>query len=211
MHEDGSVTDGLVSNRLWFASMVAGTTVFGTIALTAPFVLSRSPLPYMATPSRKVRRALEYLKQNGHSCCTFVDLGSGDGEAVYQATQVGYQRAIGIELNYTLALLAKFRRRFFWTADQRSRSMFLTNDLFQYNLQSADTVMIFGVKPLMLQLSQKLNRECRPGTHVLSYRFQLPYVTADRAKGADDDLLLTAEIVYDEEEMTIYRIAAKYE
>jgi len=194
------------SNRLLLAGLVAGTTVFGAMALMAPFVFSKSPLPYMATPSPKVRKALEYLKQRGHPCSLFVDLGSGDGEAVYQAVQTGYDKAVGIELNYTLALLARIRRRFFWSAEQRQRSSFLCQNMFQYNIASADTVMIFGVKPLMEPLSQKLAHECRPGTMILSYRFQLPL--ADKKKRKD---LLSAETVYEDQEMRIYNCAEKGE
>ena len=89
------------NNRLWWGALMAGSTVLGTLALTAPFVLSRPPLPYMATPGHKIKHALEFIqtkpgrKQPG----VFVDLGSGDGEGVYQAVRMGYQQAVGIELN----------------------------------------------------------------------------------------------------------------
>lgn len=179
----------------WIAAAAAGSVVLGTLALTAPF-LSRSPLPYMATPAGKVRRALESVKSKRHK---FVDLGSGDGEAVYQATQVGYRQSVGVELNWTLVSLAQLRR-LLWTADERSRSTFHRQDLFQYNLSDADTVLIFGVNPLMVPISRKLAAECRAGTHILSYRFKLPLYDNE----ATNDLL-DADIVYDHEEMVVYR------
>jgi hypothetical protein len=150
--------DSKKRGRLMIASTIFGASVFGTLALTAPFVFMRSPLPYMATPGRKVYQALHYLKrsQQKYPNRTFVDMGSGDGEAVYQALKVGYQKAVGIELNYTLYAIAQCRRLFFWTPDERARSTFLCQDFFKYNLEHADTVMIFGVNPLM---NKSINRK----------------------------------------------------
>ena len=75
--------------------------------------------------------------------------------------------------------------------------------------------MIFGVQPLMETLSRKLARTCQPGTFVLSYRFQLPTQaqqgpptissTTDSAQRSEDDLL-NAEMVYNEQEMRIYKV-----
>lgn len=193
--------------RLRTAGLVAGTTVFGTIALIAPFVVSRSPLPYMATPGFKVQRALQHISSQGHARGLFVDLGSGDGEAVYQAVQMGYNRAVGVELNFTLFALAQFRRLFFWSKEERRRSTFLCRNLFDYNVHQADTVMLFGVKPLMKPLSEKMASECRAGAHILSYRFQLPVGTDTGLRESENNTRkpLNARLVYDEEEMRIYK------
>eukprot|EP00977_Amphora_coffeiformis_P002386 scaffold448_cov156-Amphora_coffeaeformis.AAC.15 len=187
-------------SRLWLGALIAGSTVVGTLALTAPFVLSRSPLPYMATPGHKIKKALEFIqiKSGQKQTRIFVDLGSGDGEGVYQAVRTGYQQAVGIELNWTLCTLSRIRRQFFWEHSLRRRSQFLNQDFFPYSLAQADTCMIFGVTPLMEPISRKLALECAPGTHVLAYRFKLPLVTEN------DPKLLNAEIVYDVEEMRVY-------
>jgi hypothetical protein len=195
--------------RLMMAGLVAGTTVFGTLALIAPFVFTRSPLPYMATPSQKVRQALKHLADNGHERGLFVDLGSGDGEAVKQAVQMGYRRAVGVELNVTLYALAQIRRLFFWTRDERARSNFYCRNLFDYSIKEADAVFFFGVTPLLIPISEKIAKECRAGTHVLAYRFPLPLSTKQHGDGDDGDESETetpyAKLVYDEEEMRIYQ------
>jgi hypothetical protein len=188
--------------RLMNAGLVAGTTVFGTLALIAPFVLTRSPLPYMATPGSKVKRALQHLTHQGHERGVFADLGSGDGEAVYQAVKMGYRRAVGVELNFTLYALAQFRR-LFWTQDERARSKFFCRNLFHHDIKDADAVFFFGVTPLLIPISEKIASECREGAHVLSYRFPLPLST----KNGDNDESETpyAKLVYDDEEMRIYQ------
>lgn len=206
------------TRALWGAA-IAGTTVLGTLALTAPFILSRSPLPYMATPGHKIKKALEFIQktttdsgttQSATARGTFVDLGSGDGEGVYQAAKAGYQQAIGIELNWTLCTVSRIRRQFFWDANLRRRSQFKNEDFFGYSLKHAQVCMIFGVIPLMKPISRKLAQECAPGTHVLAYRFQLPLAGDDNGEqdgddNDDDSTLLNAEVVYDVEDMRVYK------
>jgi len=226
-------------HRPWIAAGIAGTTVLGVVALTAPFVVlptAKKGLPYMATPANKLQKALQFLqqRQQQHSKSTphhhrvFVDLGSGDGEGVYQAVQLKqdhhythpyYQSCIGIELNATLYLLSNLRRRFFWSPDERYRSEFQCRDFWNTSLllSTADTILIFGIAPLMRPLSAKLRRDCcRPGTHILSYRFPLPVAAASaddndgmsgekkRNNDKDNELLVRADLIYDEEEMRIY-------
>ena len=261
---------------------IVGTTMMGTLVLTAPFVLQyiRSPLPYMATPKAKVRKALQFValrkvkmatknktavmispnhhqQQVAHESISnyynFVDLGSGDGEAVYQALQQThpfvYQQATGIELNSTLWALSQLRRWLLWGGEKRKRSSFFCRDMFTFDVSSParhpgvqdgpesgpihcnTTVMIFGVKPLMTSISQKLARECVEGTHVLAYRFPLPLleisddnddsndsgnvgsrsnktpaeaIAKDKQSNDMEDLLLAARLVYDVEEMRVY-------
>ena len=236
--------------RKWIAGGIAGTTVLGMVALTVPFVVlptARKGLPYMATPAHKLKKALEVIRQRRRLLKShknvddsslqqpsrvFVDLGSGDGEGVYQAVKLlddensrpdkdgsppsyYYSSCIGIELNMTLYLLSNFRRLLFWSRPERARSQFQCRDFWTNTtslLRTADTVLIFGVAPLMQPLSVMLRANgLRRGTHVVSYRFPLP-VVATAKKGDDDDennvnkdnSLLRATLIYDEEEMRIY-------
>ena len=46
----------------------------------------------------------------------FVDLGSGDGQAVYEAAKLGHT-SVGIEFNWTLWAFSSLRRQFFWSSD----------------------------------------------------------------------------------------------
>ena len=221
---------GQENNHKWIGLAIVGTTIGGTIALTAPFVLQhlRSPLPYMATPKSKVKRALEFIcarqqrkLANNTAAASislqqpltrqqqqlkkgprhFVDLGSGDGEAVYQAVQVKiphhqshentppnfyYTTATGIELNFTLWALAQFRRNLFWGRHGRQHSSFLWGDMFAHDLRGTDTVIIFGVAPLMAKLSRKLASETQPGTYVLAYRFPIPLASTSVSALASD-------------------------
>mmetsp|Transcript_12345 Transcript_12345/g.23137 ORF Transcript_12345/g.23137 Transcript_12345/m.23137 type:complete len:257 (+) Transcript_12345:33-803(+) len=183
-------------------AMIA-TTMIGTAALTFPFIMMqlRSPLPYMATPKKKVLVALEEIskrkyisynhhdknytpvsninvynkninKNNIHNPLRFFDLGSGDGETVLAAGSAGW-KATGIELNSTLWAISSIRR---WCSNKfiRSNCNFLWGDMWKYDIRDADAVMIFGVKPLMPKIAKKISKECKSGTFVMSYRFCIP-------------------------------------
>ncbi|KAL3945876.1 MAG: hypothetical protein SGBAC_000027 [Bacillariaceae sp.] len=89
-----------LENTSRIAGAIFGTIVIGIFGLKAPFVFTKSRLPYMATPGTKIRKALQHLSKE-KTPRIFVDLGSGDGEAVYQAAKLGYT-AVGIELNFTM-------------------------------------------------------------------------------------------------------------
>ena len=187
-----------LADRSRIGGAIFGTIVIGVFGLKAPFVFTKSRLPYMATPATKIRKALQHLgkeKKPG----LFVDLGSGDGEGVYQAAKFGYN-AVGIELNFTMWALSSIRRRLFWTAAERSRSKLLWSDLFEYDLRDANAVMIFGVTPLMKPLSQKISSQCKSGTDILSYRFSLPLAHDKKTQN-----LMKGAMIYDHEEMRIYR------
>lgn len=191
-----------INRNLQRGGVVVGSTIALILGLTAPFVFLRSPLPYMATPGPKIRHALQFLgKANDPKLSTFIDLGSGDGEAVYQAARLGY-RAVGIELNFTMWAFSSLRRQLFWSKVEKANSTILWRNFFDYDIGHANTVMIFGVTPLMKSFSKKIAAESQPGTDILSYRFGIPLANPKRPESSE---LLRANIIYDQQEMRIYR------
>ena len=59
----------------------------------------------------------------------------------------------------------------------------------------------------MVPLSEKLARECAPGTLILSYRFMIPLASNEKESfDAASDALLSADVIYDHEEMRIYQV-----
>ena len=121
---------GIKSNtNLTGGMLVVGASMIGLIGMQFPFLFIKNA-PYMATPARKVRDALKFIDRRRNikppasfsmsakqsSPPTFVDLGSGDGQAVYEAAKLGYE-AVGIEFNWTLWALSSLRRQFFWSSE----------------------------------------------------------------------------------------------
>jgi hypothetical protein len=142
--------------------------------IVMPFISGQS-LPYMATPIRKIQHALQFIQKqqqqkklirNNHMVSQhtkhsfhqkiqrqFLDLGSGDGETIYQAMQLVnqqhdlsrnntnsvssnddsyyyYTKCIGIELNTTLYVVSYLRRILFWKRNEQIRSQFLCRNMF---------------------------------------------------------------------------------
>ena len=205
-------------NSKQIAASILGASFVGTIALVSPFVFMqiKSPLPYMATPRRKIINALEFIKsQHQQKDIRFkpryFDLGSGDGETVLAAGSMNW-RATGFELNSTLYLISKAR----WLMTPhviRKNCDFRYGDMWKQNIGDADAVMIFGVKPLMPKIAHKIQSECRTGTFVLSYRFHIPLMNGNdhKVKLGQNEVkgsagFLNADLVYDEEDMRVYRL-----
>jgi hypothetical protein len=99
------------------AAAFASVALLGA-AFTAPFfVVPWLPrrvfggLPYYATSPRRVRRLLAALPpSHTDPGRAFVDLGSGDGVAVFAAAERG-MRAYGVELNMSLVAVSKLAAR----------------------------------------------------------------------------------------------------
>ena len=134
----------------------------------------------------------------------YVDLGSGDGSSVIHAAKIGYI-ATGIELNTTLFLLSLLRQRYHQFLNftstiatttttntvmtnntlQQQRitkfiygNMFQTNSIIQKSIQNADVIMIFGVPSLMTRIASLLNKNCKVGCYIMSYRFRIPLLSS---------------------------------
>jgi hypothetical protein len=249
-HEHNSNEEQLSSSFPVTALLISSSVVGSILLLTLPFIvlpfLSGQTMPYMATPKKKIIDALEFVQQHQHTRTRklnhplyntslqnekprhFLDLGSGDGEAVYQAVQLRnkcaqndnepnscvnknkhyFNQCTGVELNTTLYLWSCWRRTMFMTRHEKLRSKFLCRNMFQPQrfsknlIRQADVIMIFGIPPLMAPLSELLlQQQCQPGTYILSYRFPLP-ITDDVQN--ETISLLPAKIIYDQDEMRIY-------
>jgi len=192
---------------------ISGIAAGSFLAMT-PFVLMhfKSSLPYMATPRRKIVLALKTLEQRvqqqqnkrsivGHEKprLRLTDMGSGDGEAILVAAQRGWI-ATGVEMNPTLWAVSMLRILGL-KSEERNRARFVRGDMFSQDISSSDAIIIFGVKPLMPAIADKIRNEAKPGAFVISYRFLLPL--------GDQCGQIDAEIIKDQEDMRIYQLRKK--
>ena len=97
-----------------------------------------------------------------------VDIGCGDGRVLREAKRRYGVRALGFEVNllaYTLARLS--------TIGMEGIEVRLTN-FWNVDMGDADVVFCYLFPDVMGRLAQKLLRELRPGTSVISCNFPLP-------------------------------------
>jgi hypothetical protein len=178
-------TPAVVPAILLTTGIVGGILVLTVPFVILP--LCGHSLPFMATPAVKVKKALQFIQKRhqqrqqtqkllvgpakkamDHAQSEsatiarrrmFLDLGSGDGEAVWQAAQMHssdgdgdgdennrrassvqrqeehnqyhyYTDCVGVELNSTLYLVSVLRRALFWSHSVRQRSRFYCRDVW---------------------------------------------------------------------------------
>ena len=79
---------------------------------------------------------------------------------------------MGYELNPILVWISRFRLH-----DYGLRSTVYRRNLLEADLSRATVVMIFGMEWIMPLVADKIKKECRPGTRVVSFAFSLPGLT----------------------------------
>ena len=98
------------------------------------------------------------------------DLGSGDGRIVIAAAQKFGARGVGIELDRQLVNEANKKARKAGVADKVT---FLSVDLFKADISEATVVTLYLLPSINLRLQPKLMRELKPGTRIVSHRFDM--------------------------------------
>lgn len=117
----------------------------------APFVPSTRPVAEKMVELARI-----------HKGQVVYDLGSGDGRILKLATAAG-AKAIGFEINPFLALYANLR-------DARTR----WKNFWSQDLSHADVIFVYLLPWKMARLGEKITRECKPGTLIVSNSFIFP-------------------------------------
>ena len=130
----------------------------------------RSVAPDVATPSQIVEAMLTMAGVGPAD--VVIDLGSGDGRIVIAAVkQFGAKRALGVEINEKSVAYARAKAAEAGIAD---RAQFEAQDLFTTDVAAATVVTVYLFPKIMPRLRDKLLRELKPGTRVVSHDFPFP-------------------------------------
>lgn len=134
--------------------------IFGLLIFSAAFMLGGlSMAPWVPLRKRDINRVLKLADLKPGQ--TFYELGSGDGRMLRAIPD--NIKAIGLEINPLLFLYSKLRS---------PKKIIKLKSLYQEDLSSADVVFVFGMPDkLAKKLKDKLTRELKPGTKVISYTF----------------------------------------
>jgi tRNA G37 N-methylase Trm5 len=123
---------------------------------------------YVPTPQNVVEAMLEMAQVTPAD--VVYDLGSGDGRIPITAAKEFGARGVGIEIDPWYIREANDNLA---KAGVGDRVKFLNQDLFQANISEATVVTLFLLPRLNLALIPKLRRELRPGTRVVSHRYDM--------------------------------------
>ena len=145
----------------WYSWVIFAGVGFTSYFIFASFLYGAG---YQPAPPRVVRRMLE-LGRVGPGDEVY-DLGAGTGGLLFQAAEVLGARGVGVEVEPIRYLYLRYRRR---RSPARDRIRILRRDLFTVDLTSATVVLAFLWPGAMRRLKEKLKRDLRPGTRVVSY------------------------------------------
>ena len=99
-----------------------------------------------------------------------MDLGSGEGQILIAAARDCGARGVGVEI--APALVEKARRTAL-AAGVAERLEFRLQDFFGADLRQATVLMLYLLDSINVRLRPKILRECRPGTRVVTYSFEM--------------------------------------
>lgn len=125
-------------------------------------------VPFVPTPPEVVTRMLEVA--NVTSKDVVYDLGSGDGRIVIAAAKKYGARGTGIDIDPQLVEKSRANAKAAGVAD---KVQFRQQDLFQTDLSNATVVTLYLLPEINLQLRDKLLRELKPGTRIVSHNFDM--------------------------------------
>ena len=123
---------------------------------------------YVPTPQVIVDAMLKVA--NVTSADVVYDLGSGDGRIPVTAARVYGARAVGIDIDPQRIREANENAK---AAGVTDRVRFITGDLFTADISEATVVTLYLTPSLNTRLLPKLNKELKPGTRIVSHRFEM--------------------------------------
>jgi len=164
---------------VWLLYVSAGLQVQQTVpAASSPRVSEIDSAPI---PSAVADAMLELAGVNADDIVYAI--GSGDGRIPILAAEKYGARAVGIETHR--ALVERSRQ----IARQRgieSKVTFIESDLLTADIAEATVVTLDLSPTINSRLEQKLRRELRPGTRIVSHRFGIGFWRAQEIVRADD-------------------------
>jgi SAM-dependent methyltransferase len=93
----------------------------------------------------------------------FCDLGCGEGKVVVAAANQG-AKAVGYEISILLYVIAKIRS---WFSKGKVEIKF--RDFWLVDLSDMDVVFFFLIPRIFPKMKEKLERELKPGSRVITY------------------------------------------
>lgn len=132
-------------------------------------------VPFVTTASDTVKDLLSLLENKPiHHA---IDLGSGDGRVILELAKRNIQVS-GYEIKSPLVKRTQ----------QRIRELGLTNievfekDFWGVDLAPFDLIYIYGMTTIMGRLEEKLEKEAKPGTLIITNVFSLPHWKVKKKK-----------------------------
>lgn len=147
------------------------TTIVILVLLFPIAIAAYSFAPWVPSRLQDITRIFNLSKLQPNE--TFVELGCGNARVLLAIAARHKGPCIGVERAWPLALIAKLRTLII----PHSHIKVYTRNLFNYNLANADVIYTFGMPKALPRLGEKIKRECKKGTRIISYTFPISNLT----------------------------------
>jgi protein-L-isoaspartate O-methyltransferase len=136
--------------------------------------------PYVPSPTSVVSDMLTLAEVGPGDF--LIDLGSGDGRIVLTAAKVFGARGFGVDIDEKLVREANESAKSQGLAD---RVKFVTQDLFKTDISQATVVTMYLLPHTVNMLRDKLLKELKPGTRIISHDYSLADWKEEKSKHMD--------------------------
>jgi len=126
--------------------------------------------PFVPSSDKTARKMIEFAEIKPG--LKIYDLGSGDGKLLMASAQRG-AKAVGFEINPMIVLYASLRGFF---SRYRPLVRTLWKNFWKADFHDADAVFVYLLPWRMKELEQKLLKELRPNTKIISNSFIFPNI-----------------------------------
>lgn len=130
-----------------------------------------SPWSFWWTTSKKVSRKLLRLAKVNKDDILY-ELGSGEGTTVLIAAKEFHAKCVGIEIDPVRSIIS--RMRLFLSGAKNVE--ILQKNFFTVDFSPATIVYAYLVPKALLRLKKKFLKDLKPGTRVISYKYEIPYL-----------------------------------
>lgn len=152
------------------SAMLTGLLIICAAQAQSPQAPEQIPIntPYVTSPPEIVDAMLKLAKVGTGDIV--YDLGCGDGRIVVAAAKKFGARGVGVDNDPARIDEARANAR---AAGVLDRVSFQLNDLFDADIRNASVIAIYLLPDVNLRLRDRLIRELKPGTRVVSHTFNM--------------------------------------
>lgn len=154
---------------LYFIALLFGFVIPLLICFFAIFTIISDIFgaPYVPTSGKIIDEILKEAKLKKGQI--FIELGSGDGRVLRRAVKNFQVKGVGVDLNPLLIIYSKLITRFM----NLDNIEFKVGDIYKEDLIKANVIFLFLLPRSVKKLREKILRECRKNTLIISHGFKI--------------------------------------